>query len=209
MIASRLEASDARRDPDADRMLRVRNDEPGAFDELVAAYQHRVVGILYHMLGSTEEAEDLAQELFLRIYRNRKTYEPTARFSTWLFTIVNNLARNAIRDRGRRGERKLVGDDSGLRPLEQAAAAPSGAMPSRIFAKGELAEVIRAAVSRLPDDQRLAVMLNKFEDMNYRQIAEIMNRSEPAIKSLLSRARSTLRDVLEPYLKRGEAPTGN
>jgi RNA polymerase sigma-70 factor (ECF subfamily) len=198
------------KDADVALMLEIQEDRPGAFEELVDRYQNRVVGILFHMVGNSEEAEDLAQEVFLRVYRNRKNYQPSAKFSTWLFTIVNNLALNAIRDR----KRKPTGGDLstsdsgplGPRPLEHLLSAPSGAMPSRIFAKTEMAEMVRAAVSQLSEDQRLAVMLNKFEDLSYKEIGEIMNKSEKAIKSLLSRARMALREILEPYLASGQRP---
>src|SRR5690606_35423791 len=114
-----------------------------------------------------------------------------------------------IRDGKRKPTRDAGGSDTGPlgpRPLEQLASAPSGAMPSRIFAKGEMSDVIRAAVQQLSEEPRMAVMLNKFEDMSYRQIAEIMNKSEMAVKSLLSRARSSLREILDPYLRDGSAP---
>ena len=197
-------------DPDVRLMLMVKDDQPGAFAQLVDMYQNRVVGVLYHMVGNIDEAEDLAQEVFLRIYRSRNGYVPTAKFSTWLFTIVNNLALNAIRDRKRKPTSGLAGSESsplGARPLEQLAAAPSGGMPSRVFAKGELSEIVRAAVAQLSEDQRLAVILNKFEDMSYRQIAEIMKKSEKAVKSLLSRARGSLRQILEPYIANGNRPS--
>lgn len=208
MVATNTSSGDVQRvgDPDVALMRRVQQDDPHAFEILVEKYRGRLVGILFHMVGNMDEAEDLAQEVFLRVFRSRKDYQPSAKFSTWLFTITNNLALNALRDRKRRAKNNLAGNNSGPlgdRPLEQMAHASTGAMPSRVFAKGELAEVVRAAVSLLPDDQRMAVMLNKFEEMNYKQIAQIMNRSEMAIKSLLSRARTTLRTYLEPYLEEG------
>src|SRR5581483_10820806 len=92
----------ALRDPDIRLMLRVRADEPGAFEELVELYQQRLVSVMNHLMGNAEEAEDLAQEVFLRVYRTRKKYRPRSKFSTWLFTIANNLALNALRSRKRR-----------------------------------------------------------------------------------------------------------
>lgn len=184
-------------------MLRVRDDDQDAFEQLVERYQDRVIGLLTHMVVNPDDAEELAQEVFLRVFRSRKGYQPASKFSTWLFTIVNNLALNAIRDKKRRPATDLPAQDSsglGARPLEQLIAASSGAMPSRVFAKGEMASLVRAAVAQLSDEQRMAVMLNKFEDMNYRQIAQIMKKSEMAVKSLLARARAALRDILEPYL---------
>lgn len=195
-------------DPATRRMLRVKQGDTEAFSQLVDEFRERVVGIIYHLVGNADEAEDLAQEVFLRVFRSREKYEPTAKFSTWLFTIVNNLARNAIRDRHRRKDQaRGQSYDSGSFSAEGEAAAPSGAMPSRIFAKVELSEIVRFAVMQLSDEQRMAVMLNKFEGMNYKQIADVMNKSEMAVKSLLARARHALRETLQPYLEEGSRPT--
>src|SRR6478736_7835675 len=115
----------ALRDPDIRLMLRVRDDDQAAFAELVERFQHRLVGVMHHLVGNADEAEDLAQEVFLRVYRNRKKYTPKAKFSTWLFTIANNLALNALRDRKRRPVLPLEVQDSGLlgpRPTEHAPA---------------------------------------------------------------------------------------
>src|SRR5207237_9094690 len=96
-VIGQTSAQMALRDPDIRLMLRVRDDEPGAFEELVERYQHRLVGVMHHLVGNAEEAEVLAQEVFLRVYRARKKYRPRAKFSTWLFTIANNLALNSLR----------------------------------------------------------------------------------------------------------------
>ena len=112
----------ALRDPDVRLMLRVRDDEDGAFAELVEHYQHRLVAVMNHLVGNAEEAEDLAQEVFLRIYRARKKYRPRSKFSTWLFTIANNLALNSLRSRQRKPVVRLALHDSGPlgpRPAEQ------------------------------------------------------------------------------------------
>src|SRR5438045_544539 len=114
----------ALRDPDVRLMLRVRDDDAAAFTELVELYQHRLVTVMHHLVGSKEEAEDLAQEVFLRVYRVRKKYRPRAKFSTWLFTIANNLALNALRSRSRKPVVPLNVRDSGPlgpRPAEQLA----------------------------------------------------------------------------------------
>src|SRR5438105_9884367 len=112
----------ALRDPDVRLMLRVRDDEAGAFEELVEAYQHRLLAVMHHLVGSAEAAEDLAQEVFLRVYRARHKYRPRAKFSTWLFTIANNLALNHLRARQRKPVVPLAVRDSGPlgpRPAEQ------------------------------------------------------------------------------------------
>jgi RNA polymerase sigma-70 factor (ECF subfamily) len=197
------------RDPDVRLMLEVRADNAAAFEELMLRYQNRLVTVLDHLVGSRDQAEDLAQEVFLRVYRSRKSYVPGAKFSTWLFTIANNVAANARRSRSRRREVSLTVSDSGAAPahgLEQLAQAASGLMPARQLDKAEMRDVVRLAVEGLNERQRMAVLLSKFEDLSYADIAEAMEMSQEAVKSLLSRARLNLKEVLEPYLERGDRP---
>jgi RNA polymerase sigma-70 factor (ECF subfamily) len=210
-----LEAQLEARDPDVRLMLQIRDDVPGAFEVLVERYQHRLVGVLTHLIGKVDEAEDLTQDVFLRIYRARKGYKPKAKFSTWLFTIANNLAMNHLRSRGRNPAQAMgmgmgfdgaSGTQTGLRPLEDQAIAREGT-PSAQMRSVELSDVVREALDILGEDQKLAVLLNKFEDMSYADIAEVMGRSEAAVKSLLARARTHLREQLEPYLKTGQRAT--
>ena len=193
----------ALRDPDIRLMLQVRGDEAGAFEELVERYQHRLVGIMNHLVGNNEEAEDLAQEVFFRVYRARKKYRPRSKFSTWLFTIANNLALNSLRSKQRKPVVRLLspGDSGpmGARPQEQMVPDP-GTGPMQKVQKVELADRIREALDGLGERQKMAVVLNKFEDMNYAEIAEIMGLSTKAIKSLLSRARMNLRAALTGYV---------
>lgn len=195
------------RDPDVRLMLQVRDDVQGAFEALVERYQHRLVGVLAHIVGRQEEAEDLTQEVFLRIYRARKGYRPRAKFSTWLFTIANNLALNYLRGKGRSPTVALDGaGSSGSMSFNAGSdrAVAGDATASAQMRKVELAEVVREALDALGEDQKMAVLLNKFEEMSYVEIAEVMGRSEPAIKSLLARARNNLRESLEPYLRTGK-----
>jgi RNA polymerase sigma-70 factor (ECF subfamily) len=194
------------RDPDVRLMLQVRDDVQGAFETLVERYQHRLVGVLVHLVGRLEEAEDLTQEVFLRIYRARKGYRPRAKFSTWLFTIANNLALNHLRSKGRQPSISTNNDGAGSqenRPVEERILAREGT-PSAQLRNVELSDVVREALDLLGEDQKMAVLLNKFEDMSYAEIAEVMGRSEAAIKSLLARARYHLREQLEPYLRTGQ-----
>ena len=192
-------------DPDVRLMLRVRDDDAAAFEELMLRYQNRLVSLLAHMVGRADMAEDLAQEVFLRVYRARKQYVPGAKFSTWLYTIAGNVASNALRSRARRREVNLVSQssDTGAQSLENAAVAASGLMPTRQFDKAELREAVQRAIESLNERQRMAVLLAKFEHLSYAEIGEIMDLSPEAIKSLLSRARSKLREVMQPYLERG------
>ena len=197
-------------DPDVRLMLQVRDDDAAAFEELVLRYQSRIVGIMTHLTRKREQAEDLAQEVFLRVYRARKRYAPNAKFSTWLFTIANNVALNAKRSAARRREVNVGNDgsaDDGPPALDQMALEASGLMPTRQLDKAERAEMVRLAIEALPERQRLALLLSKFENMSYVEIAETMEMTVQATKSLLSRARENLRVILEPYMQEGASPT--
>jgi RNA polymerase sigma-70 factor (ECF subfamily) len=192
----------ALRDPDIRLMLRVRDGEAGAFEELVGRYQHRLIAVMHHLVGNAEEAEDLAQEVFLRVYRARQRYRPRSKFSTWLFTIANNLALNSLRARQRKPVVPLNTHDSGPlgpRPAEQLVH-DRGTGPVQRVQQQELAALIRRALEGLNERQRMAVVLNKFEDMNYAEIGEVMGLTTKAVKSLLSRARMNLRTALSGYI---------
>ncbi len=193
-------------DPEVQLMLRAKEGDDTAFSQLVSAYQDRLVNIFYHMMQSQDVAEDLTQDVFLRIYRARRGYVPTARFSTWLFRIANNLASNSRRDKGRRKEVTLAGSESGplgSRPQEQLATEKSALMPTRQLDKHEMQGIVQRAMAELNDRQRLAVLLHKYEDMSYEDISDAMEMSTAAVKSLLSRARENLRVALEPYMQIG------
>ncbi|UUO05789.1 sigma-70 family RNA polymerase sigma factor [Blastopirellula sp. J2-11] len=197
-------------DPDVRLMLEVRDDSAAAFEELMLRYQNRLINLMHHLMGRRDQAEDLAQEVFLRVYRSRKSYKPGSKFSTWLYTIANNVASNARRSMARRKEIQVDGgDDAGMgpaNPLDRIAKAASGQMPTRVIDRAEMGEVVRLAMETLNDRQRMAVLLSKFEEMSYADIAVTMGMSVEAIKSLLSRARANLKIALEPYLEQGARP---
>jgi RNA polymerase sigma-70 factor (ECF subfamily) len=203
MATGQTSALMALRDPDIRLMLRVRADDQAAFAELVGRYQHRLVAVMHHLVGNADEAEDLAQEVFLRVYRTRHRYTPRAKFSTWLYTIANNLALNSLRDRKRKPSVPLdahaPANSSGNWSTDSLVAARD-APPTHNLQQRELADVIRAALDELNDRQRVAVVLNKFEDMGYAEIADVMGLTPKAVKSLLSRARGKLRERLQPYI---------
>lgn len=196
-------------DPDVRLMLEVRDGSAVAFEELVLRYQNRLITVLEHLVGNRDLAEDLAQEVFLRAYRARATYVPGAKFSTWLFTIANNVASSALRSKIRRAEINIQSDGTGpmsVRPLDVMIQASTGQMPARRLDKAETRDIVQLALATLNERQRMAVLLNKFEEMSYADIAEAMQMSPKAVKSLLSRARINLREILEPYLDHGTAP---
>lgn len=194
------------RDPDVRLMLRAKAGDQTAFNQLFSNYQDRLVSVLTHLLQNQDIAEDVAQEVFLRIYRARHGYEPTAKFSTWLFRIANNLASNMRRDIGRKREVVFNTHDSGPlgpRPGERLLAEKSGLMPARQADQVEMRSVVQSALASLSEKQRLAILLHRFEDMSYADIAATLDMTPAAVKSLLSRARDNLREKLEPYVKQG------
>ena len=186
-------------------MLRVRDDDAQAFEELMLRYQNRLLCLLTHHMGQRDLAEDLAQDVFLRVYRARKRYVPGAKFSTWLFTIAGNVASNALRTLARRREVNIAprANDSAPMSLEAAALAASALMPTRQLDKAELCNAVQQAIGVLNERQRMAVLLAKFEHFSYAEIGEVMEMSPQAIKSLLSRARTNLREALQPYFESG------
>jgi RNA polymerase sigma-70 factor (ECF subfamily) len=197
-------------DPDVRLMLEVRAGDAQAFEELMLRYQNRLLSLLAHLVGDRDLAEDLTQDVFLRVYRARKRYTPGAKFSTWLFTIAGNVASNALRSKSRRREVNIAprASESGPQSLETSAVAASGLMPTRQLDKAELCAVVQQAIGSLNERQRMAVLLAKFEHFSYADIAEVMDMSPQAIKSLLSRARCNLRDAIQPYLERGAKING-
>jgi len=184
-------------------MLRAKEGDDAAFSDLVLRYQDRLVGLLSNMIGSPDGAEDLAQDVFLRIYRARHGYEANAKFSTWLFSVAHNVACNSKRSKVRRREVQLTPAESGSMPLpqQQIVADKSGLMPTRLFQKKELQDRVQQAMGSLNERQRMAVLLHKFEGMSYADIGAALDMSPQAVKSLLSRARDNLRLALEGYVR--------
>ena len=178
-------------DYDAELMLRVKEGDEPSFGLLLEKHRSSVVHFLYRMVQNHAVAEELAQEAFLRGYRSRTSYEPTAKFTTWLFRIATHLALNSIRDGKSERLQERLDDDSSRLPARQV----SDTRPSveqNMVVQARLAEV-RRAVAALPEKQRAAVLMHKYQEMDYSQIARALNCSESAVKSLLFRAYETLR----------------
>jgi RNA polymerase sigma-70 factor, ECF subfamily len=188
-------------DPDVQLMLRVADDDCEAFGELLTRYWSRIFGHFFRLLSDRQEAEDLTQDVFLRLYRSRKRYQPRARFATWLFHITQNVGRNAIRSRRRHPcvrLETLTGSDDGQ--LFESLLFDRGEEPSRPVERAEVADVVRSAVSDLAGRQRTAVELHQFQDWTYNEVAAEMDMSPEAAKSLLYRARNQLRESLSVYM---------
>jgi RNA polymerase sigma-70 factor (ECF subfamily) len=184
-------------DPDIALMALVATGDHDAFRQLVERHQHAVVGTIAKMLGDPTEAEDLAQLVFLRIWKNAARYQPTAKFTTWLFTVARNLVFNETRRRTRKREVSIEERETAG---SGASDAVSGARPDQELLDSEFRAAVDAAIADLPEHQRLAVVLRRYEDMPYEEIAEVLNTSVASVKSLLFRARETLRARLARYL---------
>jgi len=190
-------------DYDVSLMLRFQKGEEIAFQELVERNHSRVVGLIYRFISNASDAEDLAQEVFLRIYRARKTYKPTAKFSTWMFRITANVSLNALRSRANRKDDVSIDQVTDFGDGPRAMPDPDTKMPDHDLHQEELQEKVREAIAELPEKQQVAVVLNKYEGMSYAEIADTIGCSTMAVKSLLARARDNLKDHLLLYIRTG------
>jgi RNA polymerase sigma-70 factor, ECF subfamily len=186
---------------DAELMHRVRAGDEEAFRLLIERHQRAVINIIYRSIGDAWEAEDLAQRVFLQVFRSAQRYQATAKFTTWLFTITHNTILNEHRRRARHRAESLDAITHPDRPEEMAHDLPDPRAedPSRAAAERELQERIQEAIQKLPDVQRTAVLLCRFEGLAYEEIAIVLGCSVSAVKSLLHRARETLKEQLRGH----------
>jgi RNA polymerase sigma-70 factor, ECF subfamily len=186
---------------DAQVMLRVKAGDQSAFDYLVKKYRRPLVSFMYRMARNAAAAEDLAQEVFLRVYRSRESYEATAKFTTWLYRIATNLVVNYARDTRHQRPEATVSLDEPDTETGTTLELPDGALTAeQAMLRRERLLAIRSKVEALPERQRLAVIMHKYQQMDYRQIAEVLKLSESATKSLLFRAYETLREQLKQFI---------
>jgi RNA polymerase sigma-70 factor (ECF subfamily) len=186
---------------DAEVMLRVKAGDAFAFDFLVHKYRRAMVGFMYRMCHNQGAAEDLAQEVFLRVYRSRASYEASAKFTTWLYRIATNLAVNHARDTRHERPEKTVSIDEPDSETGATIDLPDDRLTAeQALLQRERLAAIRQKVEALPERQRLAVVMHKYQQMDYRQIAEVLKLSESATKSLLFRAYETLREQLKQFV---------
>src|SRR5260370_2618542 len=178
-------------DFDTELMLRVKDGDGVSFGTLLENHRSSVVHFLFRMVKIHAVAEELAQEVFLRVYRSRGTYEPTAKFTTWLFRIATHLALNALRDGKNERVQERLDDDTSELPVRQVSDRRPSVEQSMVY-QAKLDE-IRRAITALPEKQRAAVLMHKYEEMEYSQIAKVLSCSESAVKYLLFLAYETLR----------------
>lgn len=178
-------------------MMRVRSGDTRAFERLVELNQRAVIGTVARMLNNLDDAHDIAQQVFVRVWRSAERYEPSAKFTTWLFTITRNLVFNEMRRRSRKREVSL---EEQVEEHHHDHAAPQRNNPDAAVQQTELELAIDRAIRSLPEKQRLAVSLRRYEDMPYEDICEVLGMSLSAVKSLLFRARNDLKEKLAGYL---------
>jgi RNA polymerase sigma-70 factor (ECF subfamily) len=191
-------------DLDAALMLRVKRGDRAAFAVLVEKYKQPLFNFICRTLRDETESEDLAQNVFLQVYKSRQRYQATAKFSTWLFTIARNLCLNEIRRRSRHPAESIEEShtDNEDRPQRQYED-KKNFLPGENVLHGELANKIEEAIADLPEMQRTAILLCRQDELSYEEIAEILGTSLSATKSLIHRGRETLKEKLKPYLKSG------
>jgi len=179
-------------------MEQVKNGDTEALRLLIETHQLRVIGTVAKMLGDDTDSEDIAQQVFIRVWKSASRYTPTAKFTTWLFKITRNLVFNELRRRKRHPTASLDGkeEDHAFQAPDTNATSPDASMIDR-----ELQTAIQQAIDALPEVQRMAIILRKHEDLSYEEIAEILDLSVPAVKSTLFRARADLRERLQKYLE--------
>jgi RNA polymerase sigma-70 factor, ECF subfamily len=182
---------------DHDLMVKIGDGDHTAFRQLVERHQHSLVGTITKMLGNDSDSEDIAQQVFIRIWKHSKRYKPENKFTTYLYTIARNLVYNESR---RRSRKKTSSADQLAEDHHLQFPANSSHEPDNSLIEAELRDAIDTAIQTLPENQRLAVILRRYENVPYEEIAFILNTSVPSVKSLLFRARTTLREHLARYL---------
>lgn len=190
-------------DPDAELMVAVQHDNGAAFEQLLDKYHRHIVNFIYKFVNNAAEAEDLAQEVFLRIYRARHRYQPKARFAAWAYRIATNLSLKEAERKRRRGfwNQNHKGREGPISE-EEVLSDPVPNAEGRLIS-AELGEVIRGAIRSLPRNERVAVVLRRYEELSYKEIAEIMSCTEAAVKTYIHRGKLHIRDRILPYLQKG------
>jgi RNA polymerase sigma-70 factor (ECF subfamily) len=195
------QANQGRSEEDADdvRLMQlVGLGDTRAFEQLIEKHQTLVAGTVARMLGSSSDVEDIAQQVFIRVWKSARRYVPRAKFTTWLLKITRNLVFNEMRRTKRRPHVPLQSEQPGTEdpPLKD----ETNLAPDESFLESELQQAIEEAIQRLPETQRMALVLRRYEQLSYEQIAEVLDLSVPAVKSVLFRARTELRSRLSKYL---------
>jgi RNA polymerase sigma-70 factor (ECF subfamily) len=190
-------------DPDAELMVAFQQGNGAAFEQLLDKYHRPIVNFIYKIVNNVAEAEELAQEVFLRIYRSRDGYEPRARFAAWLYRIATNLS---LKEASRKRRMRFWSHNNNSQEdpviLEEVLRDPAPDAEGRLISS-ELGRVMRRAIGSLPRNEKVALILRRYEELSYREIAEIMNCTEAAVKTYIHRGKLHVRDRILPYLEKG------
>ena len=182
---------------DVHLMSLISGGDEKAFERLVEKHQTLIIGTVAYMLGNNSDVEDVAQQVFVRVWKSARRYVPRAKFTTWLLKITRNLVFNEMRRRKRHATTPMpTGIEGEELPLKD----EHGSTPDASLLESELQGAIESAIADLPETQRMAVVLRRYEELSYEQIAEVLDQTVPAVKSLLFRARTELREKLSAYL---------
>jgi len=186
---------------DAELFLKFKGGDKSTFCQLVEKYQDSVINTCYRFLRNKEEAEEVAQEVFLKVYLSANSYQPKAKFSTWLFKIVVNLCLNKLRDKKKYSSLK-IDNPFYKNQMENDIPALTESQPDKSYEHKEMKGIIKDAIDSLPENQRVAIILNKYEGFSYQEMAKILDCSVSSIESRLFRAKENLKKKLEPYIKK-------
>ena len=184
-------------EPETNIMIDVAGGDLTAFRTIVELHHKPLISFIARFTGDRDSAEDIAQEVFLRVFKAAKDYKPQAKFKTWLFTIATNLCLNEIRDN--KNSPKIV-ELSGLYEQEYPNIDPDAFSPQKVAENAELSAAVRKAISNLPENQRIAILLRQYNDFSYNEISKIMGISMSAVESLIQRARQSLKKSLSSFL---------
>jgi RNA polymerase sigma-70 factor (ECF subfamily) len=187
-------------DPDTALMVAFQQGEEAAFEQILDKYHKAIVNFIYKIVNNRAEAEELAQDVFLRVYRARHRYEPRARFSAWLYRIATNVGLKAA---GRKRRSPFGFGPDAITGKEEGRAREPNAEQKLV--ESELGKVVRQIIRGLPRNEKIAIILRRYEGLSYKEIAEVMNCTEPAVKTYIHRGKLRLRDRIRPYLKGGKA----
>ena len=190
-------------DIDAHLMLRFKEGDTGAFDTLFKKHTRRIVNFAYRFVRNREVAEELAQEVFLKVYQNAEGYQIQSKFTSWLYTIATNICLNEIRKPRYRVKHQSMyvtsKSDSGTEEIQREIAVTDG--PDRMMEQQAIERAIRESLNQIPEKQRIAFILNKYQELSYSEVADVLKISEKAVKSLIHRAKETLADRLKPLME--------
>jgi len=192
-----MKVLDQERSTDIELMLRLKNDDLEVFDVLYERYKRPLLNFIFRIVGQQEVAEEIFQEVFTQVFRRRKSYQPRAKFTTWLYKIAYNLSLKELRRRRRWGDKEVFSEDEDGKRKEMEQIRDEGENPEEIYTRAREVELVKSALQKLPEIHRKIVILREYQNLSYSEIAELLGIAEGTVKSRLFRARLTLKELLK------------